>query len=453
MLFMPFLFAICFAGAGVSYWLISTFSGESFDRDLINSSDSIVGRLRVKNGSLIVDLPPAAQAILKHSESDKLYYRVISLDGRVISGDKDLPPPSRDLQIDVPKVRWVNMPTGQIRLAEVKTKPDEATEETVIVQLAATTHVRTVFQRKMLMSIVIPQVVALLLGLSAIYFGVVNVLRPVKILHDEVISRSPSDLSALPDRDIPEEIYPLVSAINNLLNRLRDEIKLHQRFIANAAHQLRTPLAGLKTFSSIGSEMSDAGDLKKIVREVDHGVDRASRMVSQLLALARTDADPSINAMKKLDLNFLVSDIVEELINQAIQKDIELKYEHSTEPAVIFGQQTSLKHLITNLIENAIIYTPSGGEVTVNVRGGRDVVLSVADTGPGIAPSERARVFERFYRIVGSNGNGSGLGLSIVQEVAKMHKAQVEIQSASSGGTLVIVAFPPTPAKNLLAAE
>ena len=443
-LFMPFLFGLWISSAIFSYWLISTFSGESFDRDLVSSADSVVGRLRVKGGKVAIDLPPAAQAILKHDESDKFYYRVVNSEGQTIAGDIDFPQATRNLKIDVPKVSTTSIGGKEVRLAEIKVQVEDLDAGEVIVQVAETTNVRTNFQEKMLLSIAVPQLLVLTLGLFAVWYGVVKILTPLRLLQEQLGRRSQSDLSTISDVGAPEEVYPLVRAINQLLGRLREEIKTQQRFIANAAHQLRTPLAGLKTYSSIGTEMSNANDLKHIVKELDLGIDRASRMVTQLLALARTDAREQAALPKiQVDLNFIVSDVTAELVEVAVRKDLELVYESSKEPAIVLAEQTGLRQMVANLVENALLYTDNGGTVRVQVVFNGCVQLKVSDSGRGIPPDEREKVFERFYRVDGTPGNGSGLGLSIVQEVANSHGASISIDNASGqSGTLITIEFP-----------
>jgi two-component system sensor histidine kinase TctE len=202
----------------------------------------------------------------------------------------------------------------------------------------------------------------------------------------------------------------------------------------------------LKTYSSIGTEMSDPKDMKHIIREVDQGLDRATRMVTQLLALARADGNEQAKSPvhTQIDMNFVVSDVTAELIEQAVRKDLELVYESCSEPAIIYGEPTGLRHLVTNLVENAIAYTPAGGSVQVKVRADSGVVLSVLDSGNGIPEEERDKVFERFYRVVGTKGEGSGLGLSIVKEVANAHNARISIADGLGvSGTSITVEFSP----------
>lgn len=445
-LFMPVLVGLFIASAIVSYWLVSSYSSESFDKDLISSADSVVGRLRVKNGKVTADLPPAAIAILKHDVSDRFYYRVLGSNGERITGDADMPKPATDLELGKPHLATVKLDGKEVRIAEIRVEVDEPGGDTVIVQVAETTKVRSLFQQKLLASIAVPQLLVLCAGLISVWYGVTKILTPLGLLQAQIRSRSQSDLSAVSDAEVPEEVLPLVDAINQLLSRLREDLQAHQRFIANAAHQLRTPLAGLKTYSSIGTEMNDKEDLKHVVKEIDTGIDRASRLVGQMLALARTNGnDQNASQKSQIDLNFIVSDVTAELVERAVLKDLELAYESSQEPALIYGEQTGIRNLVSNLVENALLYTPNGGKVRVQVKTGDKITLRVMDTGAGIPESEKAKIFERFYRIDGTTGSGSGLGLSIVKEVANAHNAKISIDSsAGNTGTSIAVEFPQT---------
>lgn len=448
-LFVPLLGCVAVASTILSFYLVQNFSDEYFDWDLVNSADSVVGRMRIKDEKVVIDLPASAQAILKKDDSDKFYFSVIDETRGVIAGDKVLPPPATNLEEDMPKIRTGTIAGETVRIVDVKVPvPGNASNEmkkTVVVQVAETMNSRRQFQKKILLSVAVPQLIAMILGLSAVWYGVVKILNPLKDLQGQLAKRSHADLSPLTTESAPEEVYPLVKAINSLFERSSEELKAQQRFLASAAHQLRTPLAGLKTYSSIGNEMTEASELKHIVLELDQGIDRASRMVNQLLALARTDVGErnKMSSAAQLDLNFLVSDVVSELVDQAIRRGLKLTYEGAESPALITGEQTALRHLVSNLIENAIFYTPDGGSITVRVKSGDKVTLSVSDTGPGIPVSEQEKVFERFYRILGTNGNGSGLGLAIVKEVAKAHNAKVSIKSGAPEtlGTEISVVF------------
>ncbi len=448
-LFVPLLGCVAIASTVISFYLVQNFSEQYFDWDLVNSADSVVGRMRAQGEKVVIDLPASAQAILKKDDSDKFYFSVIDESRGVISGDKNLPPPAAHLEEDKPQISTGTIAGETVRIVELKVPvPSEASSEfrkSVIVQVAETMNSRREFQKKMLLSVAVPQLIAMILGLSAVWYGVVKILNPLKDLQGQLAKRSQADLSPLAAESAPEEVYPLVKAINSLFERSSEELKAQQRFVASAAHQLRTPLAGLKTYSSIGSEMTEPGELKHVVYELDQGIDRASRMVNQLLALARTDVGErnKLALATQLDLNFLVSDVVSELVDQAIRRGLKLTYEGADSPVLINGEQAGLRHLVSNLIENAIFYTPEGGSITVRVKQGKKTILSVSDTGVGIPHCEQEKVFERFYRILGTNGNGSGLGLAIVKEVAIAHNAHVKIRSGQPEyqGTEISVEF------------
>jgi len=229
------------------------------------------------------------------------------------------------------------------------------------------------------------------------------------------------------------------------LNRLGEDLQSQRRFVANAAHQLRTPLAGLKTYIGFGKRMPPPDEMRLVLDQLDRGTDRMTHLVNRLLSLAR--AEPTAGdaqSYSMLDLNSVASASTAELIAESIERNVELSFEGSACPAHVIGDAASLKELVTNLVENAVRYTQAGGAVTVRVVDRGNIQLIVEDNGPGIPAHERERVFERFYRILGSDVDGSGLGLSIVSEIAHSHDAKVSLSDGAFGhGTVVTVEFHP----------
>jgi two-component system sensor histidine kinase TctE len=248
----------------------------------------------------------------------------------------------------------------------------------------------------------------------------------------------------------PREVRPLVKAINDLLELLREDMQAQRRFVANAAHQLRTPIAGLKMQSELALRQSEPEEITHALNLIHLGADRAARLANQLLALARAEpgaVDPDL--WQVMDLNSLAKNVCRELVTQALSENIDLGFEESEQIVTIRGDQASLHELLSNLIENAILYTQSGGHVTVrtlkrsSVDGNERSIVIVEDNGPGIAVEEREKVFERFYRISDRGVDGSGLGLAIVREIAKIHSAEVHLDVGPSGvGTSIAVDFP-----------
>ncbi|MBS1991545.1 MAG: sensor histidine kinase [Cyanobacteria bacterium SZAS LIN-3] len=426
------------------YCLALKFAGEAFDRELVNSADSVAARVRIKGGRVVVDLPPAAQAILRHDNTDRFYYQVLSSKGERLSGDECLPRPLPSLSNGRPIFNTVRVGGDDLRIVQLSTVAEGLNEE-VIIQVAETMLSRRQLSQSILVTIILPQLLMAILGASAVWFGISAGLQPLKQLQAAISARTPGDLSSISDAISPEETYPLVKAINGLLEILREDAQTKQRFIANASHQLRTPLAGLKTYSSLGVKTRTLDEMRNMMEQIDKGLDRTSHLISQLLVLARNDsATRTIATDEMIDLNFVASDVVEQHINQAIRKNIDIGFGPSEKSALITGDRIGIHELVGNLVDNAIKYTPSGGKVIVGLDVSKEnVTLDVRDTGCGIPVKDRDRIFERFYRVEGASADGSGLGLAIVRDVANHHGARILVEAGDNGtGSRFKVVFP-----------
>ncbi len=446
----------------VAYFLAVGFANENYDRELLNSADSVVARLRSDGKTVWCDLPEAAQEILRHNDRDQFYYQVIRQDGTRISGDSVLPGPFPNLESLEPVFRYTTLNGKDIRVCRIRVDlPDFP--ETILVQFAETLNSRHQLAQQILMSIVIPQIVLILLGAFAVSRGVTVGLKPLVRLEQALAARSQADLSPLLEVDTPAEVHPLVRSINDLLERLRNDIETQKRFVANAAHQFRTPLAGLKTYIYYAKKLASEEtavepdtvkeQMTTILNQIDNGTDRMSHLANRLLALLK--AEPAIVSARfeKVDLNLIASEVTAELVGEAVRKNIDLDFTGCDRPALIEGDTSGLTELVENLIENAILYTQASGRISVSVFANSEKVsLGVEDDGPGIPVEERQKVFERFYRILGSDAPGSGLGLSIVKEIATSHHAEISIHSGPDGkGTVVKVEFPVLAAKPVAA--
>lgn len=282
-----------------------------------------------------------------------------------------------------------------------------------------------------------------LLGI-AVWLTVGRTLRPLQRVVHAVERRGASDLEPLAEAGLPSEITPLVAALNRLLRRLDESIASQRAFVGDAAHELRTPLAALRLQAQVLVRTVAETDRRAAGKELVAGVDRATHLVEQLLELARGEADPSAHAYVSVGLGDLVREAVAQFAAAAVAKGIDLGADAGGD-VTVKGDPSKLRILLRNLVDNAVRYTPAGGRIDVvaEQRDGRSAIL-VTDTGPGIPPLERERVFARFYRLPGSEEIGSGLGLAIVRRVAEMHGAQIALESGDGGvGLKVIVAFPP----------
>ncbi|MEN9436862.1 MAG: hypothetical protein RIR09_1517 [Pseudomonadota bacterium] len=291
-----------------------------------------------------------------------------------------------------------------------------------------------------------PLVVALPVLALLIWLSVYAGLRPLGAVAGQLQSRAPENLAALDEARVPREVSPLVQAINALFARVRASFEQERRFTADAAHELRTPLAGIKTQAQVALAALPVGSSAELGRALAHvvqGVDRATHLVEQLLVLARLDPQADLPGAMPVVLHDLAAACIAELAQSAADKNIALALD-GADKAQILGDPTLLAVLLRNLVDNAIRYSSAADEVEVSVtRAPGALVLRVADNGPGIAQEERDRVLDRFYRIVGSSGQGSGLGLSIVKRIADLHHASIRLLSKAQGTGLVVeVSFP-----------
>lgn len=301
-------------------------------------------------------------------------------------------------------------------------------------ELAATAALRTLIPFLLLLPA---------LGLL-VWFTVGRGLRPLEAMAHAVKARTPTALHPLPDSGTPEEIRPLVAALNDLLLRLDRTLGAQRQFVADAAHELRTPLTALGLQIQLAERAATADERAAAFATVKEGLTRAAHLVDQLLTLARQEPEVAERPVEAVDLSDLARQIIAEYTLLAAAKSVDLGMARS-EAVIINGDRDGLRVMLRNLVDNAVRYTPGGGKIDVSVfAGAAGPVVEVADNGPGIAPADRARVFDRFYRSAGQDLPGSGLGLAIVKNVAERHRARVILADGPDGkGLAVRVLFPP----------
>jgi two-component system, OmpR family, sensor histidine kinase TctE len=291
--------------------------------------------------------------------------------------------------------------------------------------------------------VLLPQFAIIPLAVVLVYLGLGRGIAPLQRLQRIIERRRPSDLSPINTRGMPEEVLPLLVAFNAMMARLEQNLHAQQRFIADAAHQMRTPLTGLKMQTELALQEPDPQQVRASLNRIAESTDRAAHLIAQLLALARAEAsfDKSARA-EVVDLEMLLREVSPEFVPHAMARRIDFGIELTGKPLLVEGNPVQLREMIKNLIDNAIKYTPESGKVTARTVATEFAILEVEDNGIGIAEKERARVFERFYRVLGSGAEGSGLGLAIVREIADLHRAGVELRAGPGGrGTLAVVTF------------
>lgn len=312
----------------------------------------------------------------------------------------------------------------------------------LLVQVGERYDVRDDLTGKITLHMLTPVLVTLPIIALIIWYGIDFAMRPLHRIANEVATREADHLDPVDPRLVPDEARPLVHSLNTLLIRVQNAFDSERRFTADAAHELRTPLAAIKAQAQVAQKSGDTEDRQRALQKVINGVDNATRVVQQLLTLARIDPGAPVKDIRQVDLAQCATQVLQELVPLALKKQIDISLSE-TSRGTINGHTDTLSILLANLIHNAINYTPDNGAINVDVTSHADrVELTVSDSGPGIPPEEREKVMRRFYRGRGVTQSGSGLGLSIVARIAELHKARVVLGESDMGGLRVDVIFP-----------
>jgi two-component system sensor histidine kinase TctE len=426
----------------LSYFVTLHHIDVAYDRWLLDSARSLTQEIKVQEGKVFVELPPAALEIFKWDESDKTYFKIISAEKDMIAGDKFVPEPF-DLETDWTRPVYFDdeMYGEPVRVVSMLIAPEHS-QEKIFVHVAETLNKRRNMMMDILLADLVPQMVLVLLAGIYLIVGVKRGLQPLHILADEIAQRSSRDLRPIPEQHIFLEVRALTDTINDLLERLGLAIATQQRFIANAAHQLRTPLAGLKLQVERAQREQDLSAMKPALMHIQSCADRMSHLTTQLLILARSEPIDGDHELRTVDLCKLAKETCMDWVPKALQRHMELSFEGLKQPLIVRGDEVLLRELLANLLDNAICYGHDQGNIVVKVESYPLPLLSVEDDGSGIPEVEMDRVFERFYRIPGRPGDGCGLGLAIVKEIADLHKARLELRCTSAaGGTRVDLVF------------
>ncbi|HEY1059501.1 MAG TPA: sensor histidine kinase N-terminal domain-containing protein [Limnobacter sp.] len=440
---------------GVTYLVAKSIANDPFDHILDDKITALAQEVAVQATSNAFKLPDQALEILKADGTDQYRIQVVGKRGEFLMGDeRTLPVPERRrLEIGVVVFRDLVVNGEDFRAGHLWIElPVPGEQRFMLIQMAETLGKRERLANEIIKGVILPQFVVLPLAVLLVWFGLSRGIAPLNTLLDVIRNRKPDDLSALQSKDTPEELMPVILALNEQLGRLEQTIETQKRFVADAAHQLKTPLAGLRMQVELLSDEPDPAARARSLRRLKVGTERSTRLVNQLLALARTEA-PLVLRFEQIDLCHIARTVTRDFVPEAMNKRIDLGVEVPDHPVYIQGQTLMITEMLKNLVENALRYTPEGGLVTVRVDDSSQqdgIRLDVEDDGPGIPVNERPLVFDRFYRVLGTSEDGSGLGLAIVQETAHQHSAHVAIldnpRSTQPGrpGCLMRVSFPPT---------
>ena len=437
------LLALLVVNSVLTYRVAINTANEAYDRLLLASVKAIADRVTIAKGEIVVDIPYVALELFESNIKERIFYKVATADGATVTGYDDLPAPPAGAPHDRPAF-FHGEYHGESLYQAALYKPlyDASLNVEVLIQVGETAESRDALSRRILYDGLVRQTLLIVLASLMVWLGVRYMMRPLERLREEIAARKATDVTALGDAGVQEEVRPLIEALNQHAARIETMIAARLQFITDAAHQVRTRLAILRTQVEYGQRLSDAESMRGVLAGAQANVEETSRFFTQLMVLAHAEANlMPPHEHGSVDLAALAHALALEWVGEARAKQINLGFEGPESGTVVRGQPVLLRELITNLLDNAIRYTHAGGSVTLRVIvEGEAIVVEVEDNGPGIAPGDRTRVFERFYR--GTEGEGSGLGLAIAWEISHSHSAAIALESAPGGdGLLVRVRF------------
>jgi two-component system sensor histidine kinase TctE len=427
-------------GGVLAFRVAMTYAEKAIDQSLTQSVRSLARQVKPFGSGLLVDFPRAAQDIIEQDPKDKVSYMVSSPPGSFLLGNGKLPGPPEATAIvfNEPLLYNVVVDGKPLRVASIDLSFGAGyTDQRMRVQVAKSLVVQQSIARELVSDVLVP---LLLLGavLSVlVYAGIQRGLAPLQRLEAQLANRNTAALSPIEMTQAPEEVHSLATALNQLLTTLRRSLSQEKRFLNDAAHQLRTPLAGLISQTELAMQETDPQALQQRLTKVHTGAQRSAHLVHQLLSLARTEAEVTL---QPLDIASLAREVAREWTPRAVAAGVDLGFEgedHLTVPA----DKLLLREALSNLIDNAIRYAGKGTTVTLRALQGEGLAtMEVEDSGPGLNAAEQAHAFERFWRASELPG-GCGLGLAIVAEIAHRHGGQATVYSALPRGLIVRIAL------------
>lgn len=454
---------ILWLAAGVAtYRLAAGYASRAIDAGLLDATRALSRQLKPLDSGLLIDFPLAAQNVLEVDPSDRLLYTVSSPPGQFILGNNQVPPPPA---MAAPRLNQPYFYDGLMQLSDQPQAPLQrvrvaalflsygaagSPSQTMLVQVARSNTIREELARSILVDTLLPLSGLILLMSVIVWAGIRAGLSPLARLRREVEGRAPDDLAPIRLDAAPRELHSLARALNHLLEAVQANMAGQQRFIADAAHQLRTPLAGLKGQTEVALQSCQDPEMRARLERVLHSATRSAHLVGQLLTLARAEPESVVlQDRSRINLNQFAQELVAEQVPRALRAGIDLGIEDPATGAAaavwVHVNAFLLREALLNLIDNASRYAGRGAEVTLSVRREANWArLDVVDNGPGIALADQARVFERFVR-ANEEGDGCGLGLSIVKEIVERHGGRVTLESLSPRGLRVVVRLPLAP--------
>ncbi len=456
---LPPLLALFAVSGTLSYLVARYHANEVHDRWLVDSAEALAQRVTLSRGAPALDLPEAARQILQFDSADTTWFEVVGPRSGHVAGNPGVPAAPVGPGADVERLRTASLYPGwisgaRVRVASVPVELPGA-GETVEVRVAETLRKRQALATELLLEVLLPQLVLVVVAGVVIWFTLEKLLAPVGEVARALEAQTHHSLEPVDDRALPSEMAPLTHAMNGLLLRLQDALAAQRHFVADAAHQLRTPLTALKLHADEAARETDPARLAPLLDELRRAADRAVRLSNQLLTLARAEPSARVAEPRRFELRAAVFEAAGRWVPGALAADVDLGFvggpAEGGPPIEVLGDPDLLAEAIHNLIDNALKHGGEGRHVTVSVEAQADgpARVRVVDDGPGIAAADRGRVLERFHRGARTAGEaadtrvGTGLGLAIVAEIVRGHDGEVRIDDGPAGrGTAVTIVLP-----------
>jgi two-component system sensor histidine kinase TctE len=440
------LTCLMLATISISEFLVDSAIDAPYDEKLTDYAGVLANEVRTNGATL--GIRPGVVELLRTDRRDRIYYAIRDGGGNVVAGDPQVASAAVALEPGVPTLSNGQIGEEPVRVAVLQIADPRNADDALTIQVAETLNKRQALTEALrTQAVALPQVLVLVVAILLIVYGYTFIWRPMQRLRELIDNRGSNDLTPLDPEAAPQDLRPLILSINGLMDRLSVSIDSQRRFIADAAHQLRTPLAGIKSQTERALFERDPRAVRVALGRLAKGTQHATDLANRLLTLARAGT-PLTAPPADVDLLGVVRDTIAEHLPHALERRHDLGFEGPATgaPCVVRGDALLLREMLSNLVDNALRYTPEGGAITVSIerepRTGA-FTLAVADTGPGIPSDERERVFEPFYRGADVVAPGTGLGLPIVRTIAHAHGATVSLASAVPGGGLcATVRFP-----------
>ncbi|HEY0906496.1 MAG TPA: sensor histidine kinase [Methylophilus sp.] len=418
--------------AAISYSRALYHATQAYDKALLRTVLALSDEIIIDRQQMVrIDIPEMASHLLRYNDGDTIYLRITAPDGSHVWGDASLPLPTQPLAGNqyvffdrVLHGRAIRVLAFALPVSQFSQAPN------ILVEMAETTMKRDAMVTEMVEEILLPQIFMMILAAIVIEIGIYFALKPMHDLKDALHQRSHRDLSPLDADSALVELRPLVLALNGLLDRLKAGIQQQQQFIADASHQLRTPIAGLQTQAELALRSHPPAALKETLQFMLRSTTRLSHLIQRLLTMAKTDAAITELKLQPVALTPIIHEECARWIGAASDKQLELEVLIETHQDKVMGDALMLSEMLNNLLENAVQYTPEQGMIQIRLwQTGTRLLLQVTDNGLGIPEEQIQLIFERFHRINPNQGNGCGLGLAIVAEIVEQHDASISVSA------------------------